>query len=376
MKNIIILPVLAKFYDAKNFGMLVTVVSLIALIASSLGNSLTSTRLILEEEYTEANVQGDFNIVCLIVSFLGMLFVILISAIFPKLSFRELLIISAILFFETYSAYHSGWFILRQAYNYLLFYTLIGGVGFCIGLYLTYLTRLWPLTYLIADFLFVLFLVLLSPLVRERYICTNKFRKTISKYFILISATLVTNTLTYLDRLMLFPLIGGTAVAAYTTASFFGKAYSLIAIPISTILLGYFASGRTKLNLKKFWLLNSFMIFVLVIFLIFTSFFGKWATGLVYPNLISSASPYIVIANMSSAIAASAQITKSAVLKYADSHWILIIQIMYAIIYGGMGYYLTKQKALFGFAFAALIANICQIIMLYFACHMALKNKS
>lgn len=376
IRNIMVLPVLAVFFSKAEYGEIVTIVGVITTISAGLGNALLSTRLVMEADYRKSNLEGDFNLICVCVSFASMLFVFLIALLFPSLSIIQLAIIAVILFLETFTGYHSGWFILHQAYRKLLLYTLIGGGGFCIGLVFSYQTKLWSFTYLVSDIFCFVFLLYKSPLVKEKNSMTEKQRTTLKKYGVLILTTVISNALAYLDRLLLYPIIGSEAVAIYTTASMFGKAFNLVALPISSIMLGYYATEKIKLNLKKYWLINLSTIVVLFVFILTTRFVGVRLTGLLYPNIINDATPYVIIANLSSAVGASAQITKSAALKYAKTYWILIIQTVYAVIYVGIGYYSVLKDGLRGFSYSVLLANMVQLMLLYVVCHVAVKKQS
>lgn len=374
IRNVIVLPALARFFTNSEYGEIVTIIGVITTITAGFGNALLSTRLVMETRYKEDNYEGDFNVICLVVSGISIIFSIPISMYFPEISGLELFFVSCILFAETYVGYHSGWFILRQDYRKLLVYTIVGGAGFVIGIILTRLTGYWTLTYLCSDVSSFLFLYLLSPLVKEKKVLTPELKITLNKYFILFLTTVLTNALAYLDRLLLYPLIGSEAVAIYTTASVFGKAFNLVAIPVSSILLGYYATERIKLSVKKYWFINFITLAMLILFVFITKLIGNEITSILYPTLIDEAQPYILIANLSSAIGASAQITKSAALKYAKTYWTLIIQIIYAVIYIGGGFWATKFYGLGGFAEIILVANVVQLIILYIVCTFSLKN--
>ena len=374
IRNIIVLPVLARYFTNTQYGQLVTVIGVITTITAGLGNALLSTRLVMESEYKKSHVEGDFNLICIIVSLVSVVFTIPIAIYFSSISGVQVLFTGIILFLETYVGYHSGWFILKQAYRKLLVYTLVGGIGFGVGILLTKFTGFWTLTYMCSDILSCAFLFFLSPHVKEKRFFTKILKITLSKYWLLFLTTIITNALAYLDRLLLYPLIGSEAVATYTTASVFGKAFNLIAIPVSSILLGYYATERIKLTKKKFWIINGITLVLLGAFILVTRVIGVWFTGILYPTIIDDARPYILIANLSSALGASAQITKSAALKYAKTYWTLIIQITYAAIYAGGGFLAAKSGGLREFAEVILVANVVQLIVLYIVCNKSLSQ--
>lgn len=374
IRNIVVLPFLANIFVPAEYGEIITVVGVITTISAGLGNALLSTRLVLDSEYREAKIEGDFNIICIVVSTISIIFALPITKYFSYTGFEQIVLVALILFTETFVGYHSGWFILRQEYRKLLVYTIIGGSGFAVGLLISSITKMWTFTYLMSDIFSMVFLIRFSPLIKEKLCFTIKCPILLQKYGILFLSTLISNALSYLDRLMLYPVIGSEAVAIYSTASVFGKAFNLIALPISSIMLGYYAAGKIRLDRKKYWYVNLSTLIILGVFIVITRVVGVWFTGILYPSIIESARPFVMIANISSAIAASAQITKSAALKYAKTYWTLVIQFVYAVIYMGLGYFMVLKFGLAGFSYSVLSANLIQLVMLYIICDYALKS--
>lgn len=375
MKNLLILPFLASIMSIADYGSFITIISIVALICSILGNSLISTRLILEELYIQSKVQGDFNILAIVAGVFGAICAYIISTLTFQISNLNIVYISIITLLETILAYHSGWFILRNAYRKLIIYTVVTCIGYFIGLIITKNTNIWQFTYLISDCLSVLYLVRFSPLIKEKYSITINLKNTLFKYFILMITTGIATSLMYLDKFILFPLLGVKAVAVYTTAGVLGKGYSLISSPMASIILGYFASGKIRMTVQKFLKMNIIIFFTLLVFLVLNFFVATWITGFLYPSLISLAEPYIMIANLSSALIASSQLLKSVALKYVNISHILLIQILYAILYGILSFYFSTNYQLSGFAYATLISSIFQYLIFFITCVFYLKKR-
>ena len=376
IRNVVVLPFLAKIFISSEYGEIVTVIGIVTTISAGFGNALLSTRLVTEETYKNKSLEGDFNLICLIVSGFTMFASIPICIIFSNTCGSQYILVSLLLGVETFVGYHSGWFILRQEYKRLLYYTIFTSLGFGIGLILSRITSIWITTYLASDICSLLFLLRYSPLVREKIRFTPYIRTMLIKYSALIISTILSNAIAYMDRLFLHPMIGSEAVAVYTTASVFGKAFNLIALPISSILLGYYAVGKIQLNLRRYWIINAGTIVALVVFMLSTIFIGRWFTGVLYPELIDEAAPYIFVANLSSALAASAQITKAAALKYAKLYWSLAIQGVYSALYIILGYRFILIDGLRGFSYAVLIVNIIQLLLLYIICSITMKRRT
>jgi hypothetical protein len=148
-----------------------------------------------------------------------------------------------------------------------------------------------------------------------------------------------------------------------------------LAMPISGVLLGYYAQKSFSMTLTKYWLINALCGGILLAFGIFTFFFGESLTGLLFPKLIQDASPYIFIANIASATAAVIQIVQSASLKYAKTYWQITMQIIYLGVYFCLGTILMQKNGLMGFCIAFLVANVTRLVMLLIICHFSIKNE-
>ena len=166
--------------------------------------------------------------------------------------------------------------------------------------------------------------------------------------------------------------MGAAAVSTFSTATYFGKALSVLAMPVAGVMLSYYAQRDFGMTRKRYWMINGACLGMLGVFALFSLLLGKWVTGLLFPTLIEGAGPYIFIGNLSAAIAALVQIVQTAAMKYAKTFWQLVVQIVYLVVYFGLGMILIGSFGLMGFCVASLIANSVRLVMQIVIGHIAL----
>lgn len=361
--QIVLLPVLAAVFDAQTYGFLLTLISIKNIIAGTLGNSLYSTRLIVNSDYEEEKKTGDFNRLIAISAIISVIAIAIISAFIGGISVITYILLMPITAIYTLNAYLTVWYPIKLQFKKSLIHSIFVSIGTLIGVLLVYLTKQWTLAYLASALAGLLFVLKNTQILKEGFGKTSRMGATVSKWSLLMITTLLVNVVTYLDRLILFPLIGAEAVSTFSTASYFGKALSILAMPVASVMLSYYAQRNFGMTRKRFWVINGICLVMLGLFAVFSLLLGEWVTGLMFPKLIKDAAPYIFVANVSAAIAALVQIVQSASMKYAKTYWQLVVQIVYLVVYFGLGMLMIQTNGIMGFCIASLIANSVRMVM-------------
>lgn len=363
--QLILYPYLAQIFNANEYGEILTIMGIANTVIVSLGNTLNNTRLIVNSDYLEKEEQGDFNLLLLMSCGVSIIIIIGVTIIFFD---QEPVIIAGLILFVMLSivnTYYSAEFRLVLSFKKILLQNIIGAGGYLIGCLILAPVRIWIIPFLLAALWQLIFLFFNTTLFLENWSRTSLFRTTVSKYLILILTGLSGNLIVYLDRLLLFPLLGGSSVSVYTVASFFGKTLGIVMTPIAGVLLGYYAQQGFLMSRKRFWYINTISAIGGAIFIIISFVCADFFTNLLYPTLFSQAEKYILIANFAATISAVCTLTQSALLKFAPT-WVQIIkELVYISTYIGLGLILLSKYGLMGFCLAAVLANSCKLAVLY-----------
>lgn len=251
--QLIILPLVASKVGGNKYGLIITVISLVSLLSTPLGNALNNVRLIQNHEYCEKGLNGDFNIVliCSIV-FNGVILAICSSTLVTDLLLLDIVLISLNGVLNVLREYLIVAFRLKLAYKNILFNNVFLCLGYIIGYILFLLSGFWQLIYISGGILSLGYIISRSDLYKEPLTKTRNFSKTLKKYLILILATFLYNMISYADKLMLFPLLGPQTVSVYYSATVFSKIMIMGITPISSVMLSYLAKMKS-LNYRHFF---------------------------------------------------------------------------------------------------------------------------
>ena len=376
ISQIIVYPILAQKLSNDEYGVILTTVAVANTLISALGNSLNNTRLIVQAEYENEKVEGDFMPLCLILSIIAstIYFVYLTWLNRYTLSTVVLMVLFVLLgVLRTYGAVS-----FRLTINYLanLWLSICVALGNAIGvaaLVVSNSKNAWVLVFLFGEIIGVIYL-LSTPIYKEKKKFTKLFRRTLGKEAILLITTLSANLLVYLDRLLLYPILGSEAVAVYAVASFFGKSLGIVVTPLSGVLLSYYSKRQYTMTLSKYRLTSGATFSLSILFIGVCRLISRPITGVFYPTLIDEAEPILNLANIASVIAVAVNLISPAVLRYAKTYWQIIIQVLYFAIYFGLGVWASREYGLVGFAYASIVAVLIKFFVLYFVGEFSIRK--
>ncbi len=373
--QILIYPLIAKSVPIGAYGLILTIMGIVNTIVMALGGTLNNIRLIRNEAYESLGVKGDFKVILVVITSIGAIATLFIIMFLGNIGLLNIVLLIFTVILGIVKSYYIVDYRLNLNFKLNLFCNVIIAFGYIAGLMLFFLTNIWVLAFFTAELFGCIFLFFTTKIVKEPMKTTAILKETVSIYVMLIFVGAMATMLTYMDRLIIFPLLGGQAVTIFTVASFFGKSLGLIMTPIASVLLGYYANKDVKFSLNLFWLINILVIVFSAIFFGISCIISSWFTGLLYPQFIEIVQPYILVANLAAIIGMAGNMTQPAVLKYAPMFWQLIVQIVYGTVYISLGIFMLKGNGIAGFCTAIMLANIFRLILLYALGHIYVKKR-
>jgi len=357
--QVVVYPFLALKFNNQEYGTLLTIMGIANTVIVAFGNTLNNVRLIVNNDYEREHLEGDFNGLLFFASLIAVVFSCMISSLYFRQSIITVIGLAVFVVLGTVRSYYCVEFRLILDFKKILIQNIVGAVGYAVGVAALMGFHIWVIPFILAELLQLIYVLKNSSLQKERITTTPVFRMTLIKYIILIFTGLSTTLITYLDRLIIYPLLGGNAVTV------FGKSLGIVMTPIAGVLLGYYAQRNFIMTKKKFWSINMIAAAGGVIFVIFSVIFSPFFTKLLYPTVFEQAAPYIFIANLAATISTVCSLTQSSVLKFAPTWLQIIKELVYGITYVGMGLVLLNAYGLLGFCIAAVAANCTKLITLY-----------
>lgn len=363
--QIVVYPLLAYFFDESSYGLILTVMGITNTTIVAFGNTLNNLRLILNSDYEENNYHGDFQALLCIACLLGSFVSIITNTIVYKTTITVTIALCLISIIAIIKSYYCVEFRLLLNFKHILCQNIFGTIGYLLGVAILSVIKFWPLPFLVSELIQLLYILGKVTIVKEKLRLTPLFKSSLIKYIILIGSGLTSSIILYLDRIIIYPLIGSEAVSVYSVASVFGKALGIVMTPIAGVLLGYYAQNDYSMTTKKFWGINVISLFGGLLFICISILVAPFFTRVFYPSIYETASHYIFIANLAATISVVSNLTQSAVLKFAPTWLQIIKELVYGVFYVFAGIILLDKLGLMGFCVAAVIANIAKLITLY-----------
>lgn len=375
VRQFLTLPLLLAIFGKETYGTLLTINGVANIIETCLGNTLNNTRLVSNSEYEEKGYEGDYNCFVLIALGIGTVVWAALPFFFPVIDFWTGFFLWVLIAAGIMHAYYQVGFTMRLMFKNAFIQSVIVAIGTLVGVGLAKITNLWPFAFLTGHIFALAYLAWKTPLFREKLRWTPLAKKSAAKWSILTVTSALSNSMVYLDRLLLHPILGGGAVTTYTTAAFFGKCVSVVVNQASSVFLAYVSKRNFKLNRKNFLLLTGAGLAFCGCCYLGALLLAKWFTGLFYPSVLADAEPYFVLANAAAIIGAAAALSQTMVLRFSKTSSLLVIQILYSVVYMGGGLLILKPYGIIGFCWIAVISNSVRLIALIIQGFCSIEKK-
>ena len=363
--QVLVYPSLARWVSISAYGVVVTAMGIINTLAGGLGASLNNTRLIMNSEYNQRHLRGDFNLLMSVLSITSAIALFCIGIFYLEYDLLTSLIIGITSGLMVCRQYFIVDYRLVLNFKKVLISNTFGAIGYIVGLVLFFFgVRIWAIIFLCSEVFSITYVFKSSAVWKEPFTKTVLFSKTTKKVAILLVSILFANMLTYFDRIFLYPTLGSETVSIYTVASFFGKSLAIVMTPISGVLLGYFAQDGYQFDNKKFFGFNLLIVGISFAFALIAMIISPFFTKLLYPSIFESAKSYVLIANTAAIIAVSCNMLQTVILKFSPTYYQIYKEGVYAIVYFGLSFLMMSKWGLWGFCIAALISNLTKYLII------------
>lgn len=371
--QLLVYPLLANEVSASVYGIILTVMGIQNTIINALGNALNNVRLIQNDKYA-LQQNGDFNIILLFATIAA---VIIDFFIFKFIFLQPNRIVVGLIIFAVLGImrlYYSTAFRIVLDLKFVLYCNCFTSIGYLLGIILYLILPFWPGIFILGELLGVLFLLKKSFLFDFSIKRSGNFRATLKKYRDLCGSTAIGSALTYMDRLIILPILGAGMVSTYTVASIVGKTLGIVMLPIAGVMLSYYSQRGFTMGKNEYIKVTSLCTMVCAVFYICTLLFGQIVINIFYPSLAKDASGFMWIANLAAIIAILGNMLSPTVIKFSPSIWQIIITGTYAILYGTLSIFLSMKYNLMGFCIASTISNIYRAVVMMIVGYVGVRN--
>ncbi len=360
-------PMIASQTSADENGLFVTLFNAVKLTTGIFILPLANLRLLKKQECdTEKSVNSFFNLLFGAAIILTALVGSILNVAYrqPAVDFGAIARLLVFLILMGIHDYYSISFRLVLSYKKIVVDNLLIVLGYGLGLFLFRHFGNWEIIF-ICGYLFGTVYVLLNSKIWRSLPKRKSGTGLVRQYSELSASSVLSNTSTYCDRLIIYPVLGGYAVSVYNAAAIVSKAVSVISAPLRNVLLSYIVNRNSftisKARIRKFIPLT--LLGILGVFLVFWGF-SIVACNLLYPQYVASAKPYIPVIILAVILETVAGIMNIALLRFAKTRMQTIISGLKLGVYLVFVVILSVvfKLGLWGFCFAILVAAAVHVL--------------
>lgn len=370
--QIVIYPFFGRILNIDRYGILLTSMGIVNVVASAFGNSLNNVRLLKNSNY---EILGDFNILLMYSSILSLI----VSGVIAYILFNMTLVDTALFALLTSICLMRQYLIvtyrLKLDFKKLLVNNIYICMGYFIGLLLSYVSGNWIITFLIGELFGVLNCVLKSDLIREPMVKTIHFNDTYKSYIHLIISILFGQAMLYMDRFIILPFLGSDMVSVYTVASFAGKTLGILALPISSVLLSYYTKRNFSFTRQKLYIVFSTTMMISIVSLIAIQIICPFILTILYPKIYKLAIPYLLYANIGSVLNIASNVLQPAIMKVSKTKYQVYIQVFFIVVFLLCTSLLLNNYGLYAICTSIIISNVSKIALMMIIGIKSISNK-
>ncbi|MED3725791.1 hypothetical protein [Priestia filamentosa] len=374
--QLLVYPSLNQFNNIDAFGEILIIMAVVNIIGVLLGSSLNNIRLKYHNDYISNKLNGDFSLLVLISTIFNIIVTLICLNVISELTIWELITLVLISVLTMLRAYMIFEYRVNLLYERILQHGLVYSLGLVIGLVIVYITSVWQLVFLVAEIVSFVFLLLTTKVIREPILLTNRFKSTSINFLYLALSNALTNILMYLDRLILYPILGAHQVAIFFAATIIGKMSSFVLTPISGVVLSYLSRREENISTKVYLKTNILIMFFCLIVSILAVLGSFLLLPLLYSDLYKDTLEILIVANISAVINASTSIPQTIVLKYSKTYHQISIQIIYTVLYLALGISFLHTWGLIGFCFGLLISSLIKYFITFMFGYKSLSTSN
>lgn len=360
--QLIAYPIIGRAISAENYGVMITLYSMIQLISGTLGTGLNNVRLIKEVEYEEKD-KGNFNYIlsidCVIVIVVCFISTWYYQQGFDIVTICCVLIIAILLLLNSYIDVE---YRIKLNFKKILFTNIAHSLGYILGLILFTFFKRWEIIFICGQITCLIYNMKNTNILKEHVRKSAKFKELVMDTIYIYISGFCTRAISYADKIMLLPLIGGTSVSVYYTATLLGKVVLLGLNPINSVILSYLnKKNNVKNKVFRMYFISGLVLCTVGYFLCIA--ISEPILGLLFPQWIDDAMRYIPITTLSLCIITLCNFLTPFTLKFCEMRWQFIINFITMIVYVFLSLILLKICGLIGFCWGISISYFIKLII-------------
>lgn len=348
------------------FGDMLTLLSVISIIASSFGSAANYSRMFASAK--NKAYSSDYLNLLFLTSVIAIPVLVGVLRSIDDLSIRTAILYNMLMIASLLRYYGDVEYRLRLDYRKYFFYYFCIATGYIVGLFIFRKTEQWYDVLILGELAALFFAATTSPLFRHYSISKSEFFRQNSAGWILLSlSNLISAGVLNADRIIIRYLISSEAVTLFYVATLLGKVISMISTPLNGVIIGYITKYKDQIN-KKTVLLAGVISLITVPVLGLGCVLGtELIIPILYPGVLDNNLLLVLFSCMGQVLYFISNTLMVFIMKMYGEKLALWVSIGYGILFFAVAIPMTIGFGLLGMAVAVLIVNavkMCAILFL------------
>lgn len=372
--QLVVLPLIALKMDGNDYGLLLTIVAAVMMVAGGIGNVVNNVHMLMNNQYEEERVSGDYGIVFVLCTFVLSAFAVGISYVFNVVNISEQILIVVLTITMFAKEYYIVRFWIDLDYFGVLKCNVICVIGYIIGLASYWAGGNWQYIYILGNSLSFMYIIKMYGIPIDFFSKTLLFGQTVKRIVALTISTILTRSLQYVDRLLLYPLLGGEEVTIYYVSTLIGKTIAIALGPINSFLLSQLAK-KEKIEKKSFGQILLVTFGIGIIAYLFCLVLARPILKILYAQWVGKSMRYVAVTTLTAVVSAMSLVISPIVLRFCNTNWQMVISGVCFCVYVTVSLVLLKIYGLMGFCVGGLVANIVSLFLMILIYLISYQNK-
>lgn len=368
-QQLILMPIMSKNLSQEAHAKYIIYISVFAIISNVLGSELGIVRQV-RSDIKKGKIYN--RILFLLIPFiLGISFVALY---FLKYNLLDIIFLTITITLANIRLYSASYFRMNKDFYKVLLLNTIYLVGIVIGVVLhKRFEYIWMPT-LIAE-IFTFIYCLINTDITKEGIGKNSDKEILKTFRDLGFISLLVNGIVYFDKILIYPILGATAVTLYYSTTSMSKVINLITNPLYGVILSWIKDRDEKFKAKILSLIIKINIPVVIFTFIISAPLTYIALKILYSQYFDAATYLIIPVCIGLSFSVASSLVKAVLLKYIESKKLVKAYVIYFIIFISSAIIMSRLIGLMGFAYSNVISKICLWIIFLLLLKKCNKNE-
>ena len=363
-QQVLIMPIISRNTNEKIFSEIILFITFFNIFCIVIGDELSNTRIARNKVYDKKYADGDFFYLLFFLT-ICLIFLVIIANIFINISWLKIFIFCLIISLGVSRYFLMSFYKIDQKFKSILKANIFYLFGSICGLFLFFNYQLLYAPFLVAEILSILFICLDLFYLNKYSITferTREFENTKKMFSDLSITAIIINLISYMDRVIILPILGASSMAIYFSASSTSKILALIANPLSSFLLSKMGTNDNldKKNILRFAI--KYFLPMIIVFFSASLILCFIAINFLYPQYYFAAINLIYPISLAVSLSLVNILFKPFLILTVKSKLVLYSNIFYALTFMLSIYPMVYFGGLYGFACSVALGRLIQLL--------------